>query len=249
MPTVPPRSIRRLAATLVAAVALGLCRPPASRSDPAPQPPLLWVVDGAGDIHGCSTGLKHAAAMYGLAIEFAVINWGHGYRTIVKDQIDFAHAKRQGVWLADEIARSRREQPGRRIVLLAHSAGPAVALPAAERLPPGTLDRIILLAPSISTGYDVRPALAASREGMDVFCSRRDIWALGFGIRLVKTTDNRKTGDAAGRYGFKIGDCDGRLRQYFWSRDLAWTGHDGGHYGSYAPAHAKLFLFPKILGQ
>ena len=39
---------------------------------------------------------------------------------------------------------------------------------------------MILLAPAVSVGYDVRAAVRSAREGMDVFCSKKDWVALGF---------------------------------------------------------------------
>ena len=37
-----------------------------------------------------------------------------------------------------------------------------------------------------------------------------------------------------------------RLRQHFWSAELAWTGHTGGHYGVHAPAFIHTYLFPAL---
>src|SRR5438477_307485 len=74
---------------------------------------------------------------------------------------------------------------------------------ATESMAPDAIDRLILLAPSVSTGYDVCPALTAAREGVDVFCSKKDWVALGFVVRVVGTTDRFWSGSAAGRYGFQ----------------------------------------------
>ena len=89
-------------------------------------------------------------------------------------------------------------EPGRRVVVVAHSAGCAVALAACDLLPMDAVDRVLLLAPSVSTGYDIRPTLWSAKEGVDVFCSKKDWVALGFVVRVVGTTDNFWSGSAAG---------------------------------------------------
>jgi pimeloyl-ACP methyl ester carboxylesterase len=164
----------------------------ASAAPPAPDSrPIVWIADGAGDLRGCSNAFAHANMLAGGPLELAVFPWSHGYRRLLMDQTDLNHARSQGARLAARIVERSKEEPGRRVILVAHSAGSAVALAAGDSLPPGAVDRIILLAPSVSTGYDLRPSLAASREGIDVFCSKKDWVALGFATRMVGTVDKR----------------------------------------------------------
>jgi hypothetical protein len=172
------------------------------------------------------------------------------------DQIGSTHAKNQGVRLAREILERKMAEPGRRVVVVAHSAGCAVALAACDLLPIDAVDRILLLAPSVSTGYDIRPTLWSAKEGVDVFCSKKDWVALGFVVRVVGTTDNFWSGAAAGRFGFKPKKANplaemeqARLRQHFWSEDVAWTGHTGGHHGMHEPAFVQTFLMPLMVGK
>jgi pimeloyl-ACP methyl ester carboxylesterase len=212
--------------------------------------PLVWVLDGAGDLRGCSNALANANLMAGNPMDLSVFAWSHGYRQLLLDQRDTAHAKAQGARLAAKIAERSRQEPGRRVVVVAHSAGAAVALAAGDVLPPDAIDRVILLAPSVSTGYDVRPTLRAAREGVDVFCSKKDWVALGFATRLFGTVD-RRWAPAAGRNGFHEpgeGEADG-LRQHFWSPEVARTGNTGGHYGTHAPAFIQTYLFPLMDGR
>jgi hypothetical protein len=214
-----------------------------------PAAPLVWVVDGAGDLRGCSKALAYANQIAGNPAELSVFVWSHGYGRLLMDQVDQAHAKAQGARLAAKIQERQRAEPGRRVVVVAHSAGSAVALAAGDALPPDSIDRILLLAPSVSTGYDLRPSLRAAREGVDVFCSKKDWLALGFVTRVVGTTD-RFLAPAAGRHGFRMTPAQDqeatRLRQYFWSSELAWTGNTGGHYGVHAPGFIHAYLFPAI---
>lgn len=228
--------------------------PPTARgvADDTDPRPLVWVLDGAGDLGGCSGGMAQANARAGNPVELCVFGWSHGYRRLYLDQTDLPHIKTQGARLAAKLIERRKAEPGRRVVVVGHSAGAAVALAAGDVLPPDSVDRVILLAPAVSTGYNLRPTLRAAREGVDVFCSKKDWVALGFVTRVVGTTD-RHWGPTAGRHGFQVkGTCSpaeadtGRLRQHFWTPDLNWTGNTGGHHGSHAPGFVQAFLFPLI---
>ena len=214
---------------------------------------LVWVVDGAGDLRGCSNALSYANMLAGNPVELTVFGWSHGHGRLLMDQLDMGHARAQGARLAAKVGDRRAKEPGRRVILVAHSAGSAVALAATESMAPDAIDRLILLAPSVSTGYDVCPALTAAREGVDVFCSKKDWVALGFVVRVVGTTDRFWSGSAAGRYGFQAraapAEAEGKLRQHFWTAEVAWTGHTGGHHGMHAPAFVQTYLLPLIEGR
>ncbi len=224
--------------------------PRARGTAPEEQRPLVWVVDGAGDLKGCSNALSLANVLADNPVELAAFPWSHGHRQLLRDQTDMEHAREQGTRLAAVIRTQQAREPGRRVVIVAHSAGCAVALCAAEQLPPDSIDRLILLAPSVSTGYDIRPALRSAREGVDVYCSKKDWIALGFVTRVVGTTD-KYWARAAGRHGFQPGEAlneteTARLRQHFWSPDVTWTGHTGGHHGMHTPAFLHAYVFPLI---
>ncbi len=165
------------------------------------------------------------------------------------------HARLQGQRLAESILERKAREPGRRVVVVAHSAGCAVALAAGDALPIGAVNRFVLLAPSVSTGYDIRPTLWSASEGVDVFCSKKDWVALGFVTRFIGTTD-RFWSAAAGRWGFKPkGDHalaeaeEARLRQHFWTENMAWTGHTGGHHGMHSPDFVLTYLMPLMTGE
>jgi pimeloyl-ACP methyl ester carboxylesterase len=217
--------------------------------------PLVWVVDGAGGLGGCSHALTAANTLGGNRIEIAPFPWAHRHQKLLLDQIDLPYARQQGARLALAIRERQMREPGRRVVIVAHSAGCAVALAAGETLPPDTIDRMVLLAPSVSTGYDIRPAMRSAREGLDVFCSKKDWVALGFVTRVVGTVD-RTWARAAGRHGFDVamiarqdeGELE-RLRQHFWTSELAWTGHTGGHHGMHTPAFILTYLYPLFVAR
>jgi hypothetical protein len=39
-----------------------------------------------------------------------------------------------------------------------------------------------------------------------------------------------------------------KLRQYCWTRDLAWTGNTGGHYGTHSLIFLQVYVFPLLVG-
>jgi pimeloyl-ACP methyl ester carboxylesterase len=218
--------------------------------------PLVWVLDGAGDLKGSSNALTLANSLAGNPVELSVFPWSHGYRRLLMDQVDMNHARQQGAKLAQAIQERKAREPGRRVIVIGHSAGCAVALTACDLLPIDGVDRVILLAPSVSSGYDIRPTLWSAREGVDVFCSRKDWVALGFVLHVVGTTDKFWSSSAAGRWGFqpkgstRLAELEAsRLRQHFWSPEVAWTGHTGGHHGMHAPTFIQTYLLPLMTGQ
>jgi pimeloyl-ACP methyl ester carboxylesterase len=224
---------------------------------PAPAPPaatcgVVFCADGAGGYGGTSRALQEAIAKEGKPIRIELVPWSHGYGRVAVDHTDQGNIQEQACCLAKQVQGWLAMHPGQPVYLIGHSAGSAVVLEAGCRLPPDSIERIILLAPSVSAKYDLRPALASARGGVDVFTSRRDFWALGIGTRLFGTTDRRWT-SAAGRVGFRtLGNspCDqalyARLHQHPWDCCQSWTGHQGGHYGAYRPGFLHAYVLPLL---
>jgi pimeloyl-ACP methyl ester carboxylesterase len=215
---------------------------------------VVIVCDGSGDFRTLSTGLARAVSAARMPLYVETFVWSHGYGRYVIDHTDHCNHIEMGRILAARVLAYRRAYPNLRIYLAAHSAGNAVVLAAAERLPPNTLDRIVLLAPSVSPEYDLRPALASSREGIDAFVSDRDRVILGVAMYVVGTADRRRPGPAAGYVGFRPvayspadGALYGRLRQHAWHPSLGWCGHDGGHYGNNRPSFLGPYVLPLFL--
>jgi pimeloyl-ACP methyl ester carboxylesterase len=224
----------------------------------ADQPPpgaahgIVFVANGSGDYRTVTRSLVRAVAEERLPLAVETVNWSHGYGRYVLDHVDHRNQVEAGRCLAAQVAAYRRYYPWLKIHLIGHSAGCAVVLAAAEQLPPNTIDRIVLLAPSVSPCYDLRPALASAREGIDVFISDRDKVILGLAMRVVGTAD-RRLGPAAGQVGFRpvVGaPTDAalytRLRLHHWDPVVAWSGHAGGHYGSNRVGFLKAYVLPLL---
>ncbi len=215
---------------------------------------VIFAVDGAGGFLATSKALIRESELAHLPLAVVPVDWTHGYGRVLADQIDWRHARESGCKLAGQILEYRQAFPQGKVYIVAHSAGCAAGLAAAEAVPPESIDRIVLLAPSISSDYDLRPALASVREGIDVFYSARDVAHLGLGVALTGTADGCWGCRAAGRIGFQSplsnseGNClFAKLRQHPWSPELAWTGNHGGHYGGYQPEFLSAFVLPLLI--
>ena len=231
-------------------------QPELSRYTPPPGVPtagVIYIANGAGDYRGLSENMSTLVARSGAPYEVETFVWSHGSRRVFADQTDHENHLTEGGRLAAEITARRQCHSGQRVALVSHSSGSAVVLAAAERLPPDSLDRIVLLAPSVCKDYDLRPALRASRRGIDVFYSQWDWAVLGIGIGIVGTAD-RECRSAAGRYSFTPitdtpADCAlyRRLHQYPWEPGAKWTGNYGGHYGSIEPEFLREYVLPRLV--
>jgi pimeloyl-ACP methyl ester carboxylesterase len=206
-------------------------------------PNVIFVADGAGDFRAASTSVRKVVARDCLPGSVQTVIWSHGYMRILKDQLDYAYARAQGYQLAETILALRQTHPEVGIYVVGHSAGAVVALAAAESLPPCTIDAMALLAPSLSTFYDVRPALLAVRRHMDVYYSTHDNLYLGLGTGIVGTSE-RLHAPASGRVGFQVYEDSCKLRQHQWQCSDWHTGNRGGHYGAYQPGFLREQVIP-----
>jgi pimeloyl-ACP methyl ester carboxylesterase len=213
---------------------------------------VVFIANGSGDFRTTSEGLSCAVAAAAAPLRLETFAWSHGLGCYLSDHSDHANHVAQGRRLAALVAECRRACPDRAVYLVGHSAGCAVVLAAAEALPSGSVERIVLLAPSVSAGYDLRPALACARCGIDSFYSRRDLVQLAAGVTLAGTAD-RRWEPAAGRVGFRpVLACPGdaalyeKLRQHPWDGCVAWTGDHGLHYGTNREDFARAYLLPLL---
>jgi len=226
--------------------------PVESRAPPCAAKGIVIVVDGAGGYQNAPRAIAAAVDEQRLPVHVRSFDWSHGQGRGLADVTDVAYARCQGQLLAEQVCRYRGAYPNVPIYLVGFSAGSTVVLTAAERLPADTLERIVLLAPSVSADYDLRGALASSRQGLDAFTSERDQFYLGLGTAVVGTSDG-KMEPAAGRIGFRAPALApneqwlaGRLRQHAWDPRVAWTGNNGGHSDSLRPAYLKAYVLPLL---
>jgi pimeloyl-ACP methyl ester carboxylesterase len=225
----------------------------AGQFGPPPPPPrgIVYIANGIGDSRAGSDGMRRAATLDKLPFWLETVFWSQG--DSFRDLFNTAQMRFAGQALAQRVLAFRKVHPTERVVLLSHSGGAGVVLSAVEALPPGAVDRVILLAPGIPTSYDLRPALARSREGIDSYWSRNDeLLASVESLYSSVTGINTVT---AGRVGFTpIIQCPqdaalyARLRQHQWHRGLVCDGNCGGHMGSARVRFLRRYVLPQIAG-
>lgn len=120
------------------------------------------------------------------------------------------------------------------IIIIGHSAGAGVTVGALARLPAGkTVDRVVLLHPSLSPKFDLTPALARIRTSLTVFHSERDTGFLKWRTGSFGTYDGVKT-TAAGNCGFDLSSLSSELRakvkQIPYEQRFEQLDNDGGHF-------------------
>jgi pimeloyl-ACP methyl ester carboxylesterase len=228
-----------------------------AHSSPASLPSaggLTYVADGSGDLRQVADALGIVAADAHAPMRVERIPWSYGKGAILPDLYGAEHHQAEGRALANQIVAHRKAHPTDRICLVGYSSGASVALAATDSLPPQTIDRFILLSPTVAARHDLRPALRASREGIDVFNSEWDLISM---VALFAMG----TGDGVGRQvagwrGFvQVGDTQEDtqlykgLRQHFWEGPEQWSGHDGSHFGCCNKEFLRAQVLPRVLGK
>jgi pimeloyl-ACP methyl ester carboxylesterase len=210
---------------------------------------VVFVDDGAGNFQAAYEALRKAVGRDRAPVQVVTYEWSHGNGRILADQLGFRYARAQGQRMALEVQAFAEQNPQVPIYLLGHSAGATVVLSALEHLPPGLVERAMLLSPSVSANYDVGPATRAVNLGMHVYYSQHDYWYLGLATHVLGTADRRFFHPASGRVGFRSGHaCDPELAyklfQRPWQPSDRSTGNLGGHFGNYQPEFLRATVLP-----
>jgi pimeloyl-ACP methyl ester carboxylesterase len=211
---------------------------------------LVLVADGVGGLDLCGTGLAYVAARAGLAHRVRVVRWGHGFGRWYRDLTNVSNHEARASALAAEIGSFRANRPGAPVFLVGKSGGSGIVVRTLEALPEGAVERVVLIAPALSPGYDLSRALSAVRREIVVFWSPLDLIVLGLGTRLFGTVD-RVGSVAAGLTGFRVPTgADpaeyAKLRQVRWQPAMGTTGYLGGHVGPDNPRFLRRYVLPLL---
>ena len=224
------------------------CGQPAARPMPPVPAEVAWrtgplVVFSAGGAGGDNTVAEALSMMRdrsGVPLTVQSVAWcrmGGPGQNVSDHSAQLAAAAK----VADSVRRLRARWPDANVVLVGYSAGTRVVLAAAEALPAGSVDRIILLGAGVSCGYDLRPALHASRGGIDSFFCETDP-VLSHAESWWGTCDGPKTA-TAGRVGFQYPCAKSECAAYSGLRQYHWTPAMGGYGGHFT------WVCPTFLGQ
>src|SRR5262249_27920894 len=150
--------------------------------------------------------------------------------------------------LARRITEWREKTANGRVTLVGHSAGCGGILGALGRLNDGiAVADVILLAPSVSPGYGLAPALRHLEGEIQVFHSERDTFWLQWRTSTFGTYDNIRT-PAAGHAGFALDTLPPtsreRVLQYPYRTEWQNLGNDGGHNGALAKDFVSQVIAP-----
>jgi pimeloyl-ACP methyl ester carboxylesterase len=191
-----------------------------------------------------------AAGASGMAVE--LFDWTMPLCPLT-NQRDEGRNRRMAGELADRILAYRVSRPDAAIFLIGHSGGTAIAVWAAEALPDGhQIDGVVMLASSLSPGYDLSKALGRTQGGIVNFRSELDSVLLGAGTTLFGTMDGRHT-EAAGKVGFSVSESNRAAGAYEgfseirWNSAMAEKGNDGGHFGCLATKFVSSYVAPLVV--
>ncbi len=230
-------------------------RPPDPAGDATRTRGLVLVADGVGGLDMLGTGLRFVAGAERLPYTIGVVSWGHGFGRWFADLTDATNRDRQAGLVAEALRRFQSEQPDDPVFLVGKSGGTGVMAKALEQLDEESVERVVLLAPALSPGYDLTRALRAVRRDVVVFWSPYDVIILGAGTRLFGTID-RVRSVGAGLVGFDRPAPDDpdpeKIRQYAKLRPIRWeprmasTGYLGGHFGPDSPIFLRKYVLPLL---
>ena len=212
---------------------------------------VVFVADGIGGWDITSSAASLMLPHAGVPHEIRPFLWCHGWGKPFQDLQDLRYLLRKADELALEVRKVKAEDPDRPVFLVGRSGGTGLVVAAAEQLPPGTLERIILLSSAMSPNYNLRPALRATRGEFVSFYSPHDRVILGWGTSRFGSID-RVYGPSAGMCRFTVpSDLSpedaalyARLVQVPWHAAMILEGHTGGHVGTSLPGFIRTEVAP-----
>jgi pimeloyl-ACP methyl ester carboxylesterase len=210
---------------------------------PAPAPGRMIVLPG---IHNTLFHLDGFIDMARVSLPNFHIDrrkWGLTFLGIINlraEEKNVAFART----LAADITRWRRDNPDALLYLMGYSGGGGVAALVLAELPADVyVDRLILIAPAISSEFPIESYAAEHVSDFVInFASRKDM-QVGLGTKLFGTID-RKYEYAAGYQGFAA-NFD-RLAQWHWNKADRQIGHRGNHVAYLGRRWQRDFLLPAM---
>ncbi|MCY2928310.1 MAG: alpha/beta fold hydrolase [Planctomycetota bacterium] len=204
--------------------------PQAIIADLASEDPIYAVTPGMADglvivLHGIqgqdatNENIRRGLLKGGVDRAVALISWGSRVPFVgaVVNQVNAVGNRIDGQKVADVVVAYQHRYPGRPVHIVGHSGGAGIAVFAAERLPAGhKVDGLVLLSASISSTYDLTPAMEHTTYGIVNVYNRDDGGLLSVGTTVMGTVDGTH-GPSAGLMGFDrplANDDPDRLRAY-----------------------------------
>lgn len=209
---------------------------------------LVLVADGIGGFGICGRSLKWTVPRCGLPLKVEVLPWGHGFGRWYADLTDRKHHREMADRLAQRVVEYRQDRPDSPVYLVGKSGGTGLVVWALEALPADSVERAVLLASALSPGYNLAPALRATRRGIVSFYSPLDLFFLAMGTGAFGTID-RVRGVSAGLVGFRPPPglealYNEKVRQVRWNPSMLSDLSLGGHFAVDWPPFLKRHVLP-----
>jgi len=219
-------SWRVLAAALPAVVILSVL--PGCGGTRASRVARTWYIDGAGNWGFGAVDVPRGLEDAGYQGDVQNFRWSVTLNPALDQTLRFI-ARASGQRLAGEIRSYLKRNPGADVNIIALSAGTGVGMWAAEDLkPPYKIDNMILLGSSLSSKYNVAPALKNMKGRIFVYHAKSDP-VLNGPVRLLGTIDGNFD-DAAGLVGLRAtGPAAERVVNIPWQSKYVRYGWTGGH--------------------
>ncbi len=212
---------------------------------------IIFAADGSGGSEELTTPLWHEIVFTKAPYLLERVHWSR-FSWYPEDHADIPGQMLAAKKLAGKAHAFRQAHPDKKIIFMGYSSGCHVVLAAAGMMPPNSIDRVFVLAPSVSHDFPLGGTLRASKEGLDVFYSHEDV-LLSSAVGAFGTADGKR-GPVAGCVGFWLRTPQSpeaalyrlKLRQYPWSPAVQWTGHRGNHDGWLERKFLRAYVMPKL---
>lgn len=210
---------------------------------------VLTGIEGRSPLNeAICKGLDVGGVEYAIQLE----DWTAPVGPLINLRNEERNRRRAGE-IATQIARYQNAYRHRPVLLVGQSGGGGMAAWIAEALPAGhKVDGIVMLAASLSPGYQLDEAIAKSRKGIVNFYSSRDWVFLALGTATMGTLDGEHAVSAGAR-GFETPDLPRRRKLYEdnlyqipWTESMAQSGHFGGHLSSGDARFVAVYVAPLV---
>lgn len=168
---------------------------------------VVLILPGIEGQSSANRDIREGLASGQIPYALVIYRWGSrvpGPGGMLLNQTDVQGNRQKARDLAQRIVQYQQDQPGRPVFIIGHSAGGGMAVFALEYLAaiPGAkpIEGVFLLSASISSDYDLTPAMTMTRRGLaNVY--NPDDRILDTGTARFGNVDGRR-GPSAGRTGF-----------------------------------------------
>jgi len=188
-----------------------------------------YYLDGAGNWGFGTAEVPRGLKKAGYHGDVEVFIWTTSLNPLIDQLNILGAAEGAGKRLAGKINDYKKRHPGKRVNIIALSAGTGVAVWACEHLETGCeIDHLVLLGSSLSHNYNMTKAMPHIQGNIFVYHSPHD--SVLSSVEVVGTID-RKTGvKSVGQVGMKPpGGDHGKVINTPWSKRWESLGWHGGH--------------------